>query len=112
MKTLPSKPSLAALPYDRSALLSLSDQIIASLRFSDEDKSKARNACQQLADALSRYRGMTLQHRWQGFEKSIWPSWQKGVGRPSQLLSVDWEGKRIRTDLRHRAQPTAGLCPA
>jgi integrase len=85
MKTLPLKPSLAALPYDRSALLSLSDQIIASLRFSDEDKSKARNACQQLAVALSRGRGMTLQHRWRGFEKSIWPLWQKGVGRPCVL---------------------------
>ena len=85
MKTLPMKPSLAAHPYDRSALLSLSDQIIASLRFDDEDKSKARNACQHLADALSRCRGRTLQHRWRGFEKSIWPLWQKGVGRPCVL---------------------------
>ena len=32
MKTLPMKPPLAARPYDRSALLSLSDQIIASLQ--------------------------------------------------------------------------------
>jgi len=85
MKTLPLKPSLAALPYDRSALLSFSDQIIASLRFNDEDKSKARNACQHLADALGRCRGRTLQHRWRSFEKSIWPLWQEGVGRPCVL---------------------------
>jgi hypothetical protein len=57
MKTLPTEPALAAQSYDRTALLSLSDQIIASLRFSHADKSKARNACQHLADALGRCRG-------------------------------------------------------
>jgi hypothetical protein len=85
MKTFPMKPSLAARPYDRSALLSLSDQIIASLRFTDEDKGKARNACRHLTDALSRCHGRTLQHRWRSFEKSIWPLWQEGVGRPCVL---------------------------
>jgi integrase len=85
MKILPMKPSLAAQPFDRSALLSLSDRIIASLRFNDEDKSKARNACQHLTDALGRCRGRTLQHRWRSFEKSIWPLWQNGVGRPCVL---------------------------
>jgi hypothetical protein len=85
MKTLPMKPSLAAQPYDRSALLALCDQIIASLRFSQEDKSKARNACQHLADALGRCRGQTLQQRWRDFEKSVWPSWVKGVNRPCVL---------------------------
>jgi integrase len=85
MKTLPMKPSLAAQPYDRSALLALCDQIIASLRFSQEDKSKARNACQHLADALGRCRGRTLQQRWRDFEKSVWPSWVKRVNRPCVL---------------------------
>ncbi len=82
MKTLPVKPSLAAQPYDGSALLALSDQIIATLRFGDGDKRKAHNACQHLADALGSCRGRTLQQRWRSFEKSIWPLWQKGVGRP------------------------------
>jgi integrase len=85
MKTLPMKPSLAAQPYDRSALISFSNQIIASLRFSDEDKSKAHNACQHLADALGRCSGRTLQQRWRVFEKSVWPSWKKGMNRPCCL---------------------------
>jgi hypothetical protein len=105
MKSLPMKPSLAAQPYDRSALLSLSDQIIASLRFNDEDKSKARNACQHLADALSRCRGRTLQHRWRSFEKSIWPLWQKGVGRPCVLWT--W-GARVIVPARVVGFATSG----
>jgi hypothetical protein len=54
-------------PYDRDALLSRSDEVVASLRLSHEDESKMCSACRHLADALDRSRGITLQQRWYDF---------------------------------------------
>ena len=66
------KPSLADCPYNRVVLLSRSDEVVASLRLSHEDKSKMRGACRHLADALDRAWGSrsssdgTTLRRWSG----------------------------------------------
>lgn len=82
MKSSPMKTALAERPYDRAALLSLSDQIVASLRFSQEDKGRMGGACRHLAVALDRCHGRTLEQRWRDFEKTVWPLWANGVNRP------------------------------
>jgi len=91
------KPSLADRLYDRVALLSRSDEVVASLRLTDEDKSKMRGACKHLADALGRCPGITLQQRWQDFEKTVWPIWASGVDRPCTLWT--W-GARVLVPAR------------
>jgi hypothetical protein len=73
------KPSSPDRSYDRVALLSRSDEVVASLRLSQEDKSKMRGACKHLANALDSCLGITLQQRWHDFEKTVWPVWAKGV---------------------------------
>jgi hypothetical protein len=91
------KSFLADRPYERDALLSLSDEVIASLRLSHVDKSKMCSACRHLADALDRSRGITLQQRWYFFEKTVWPAWAKGVDRPCTLWT--W-GARVLVPAR------------
>lgn len=91
------KPSLADQLYDRAALLLRSDEVVASLRLSHGDKSRMRGACRHLADALDRRPGITLQQRWQDFEKTIWPTWASGAGRPCTLWT--W-GARILVPAR------------
>jgi hypothetical protein len=76
------KPSLAEQRYDRAALLARSDEIVAVLRLSHQDKGKMRSACRHLADALDRCPDITLQERWRAFEKTVWPLWATGVDRP------------------------------
>jgi integrase len=97
MKIPLKQPAIAGQHYDRVALLSLSDQIIASLRFSDGDKSRMRGASLHLADALDRCQGTTLQQRWRNFEKIVWPLWAEGVNRPCLLWT--W-GARVLVPAR------------
>jgi len=101
------KPSLADRPYDRVALLSRSDEVIASLRLSREDKSKMRSACRHLATALDHGQGITLQQRWHDFEKTVWPAWAKGVNRPCTLWT--W-GARVLVPARIVVPSMEWLC--
>jgi hypothetical protein len=82
------KPSVADRLYDRDLLRSRSNEVIASLRFNHEDKSKMRGACRHLMDALDRCQGTTLQQRWHNFEKTVWPAWASNIDRPCTL----WTG--------------------
>jgi integrase len=91
------KPSLADQLYDRAALLLRSDEVVASLRLTHEDKSKMRGACKHLANALDRCQGITLQQRWQDFENTVWPVWASGVNRPCTLWT--W-GARVLVPAR------------
>jgi integrase len=97
MNSSPTKPSPAEQPYDRVALLSLSYQVVASLRLSHEDKGKMRGACRHLADSLDRCPGITLQERWRAFEETVWPLWARGVDRPCTLWT--W-GARVLVPAR------------
>jgi hypothetical protein len=101
------KSSLADRPYDRDALLSRSDEVVASLRLSHEDKSKMCSACRHLADALDRSRGITLQQRWYFFEKTVWPVWASGVDRPCTLWT--W-GARVLVPARIVVPSMEWLC--
>jgi hypothetical protein len=101
------KPSLANQPYDRVALLSQSNEVVTSLRLSHEDKSKMRGACMHLADALDHRLGITLQQRWQDFEKMVWPKWASGVDRPCTLWT--W-GARVLVPARIIVPSMEWLC--
>jgi integrase len=101
------KSSLADCPYNRVALLARSDEVVASLRLSHEDKSKMRGACRHLADALDRCLGITLQQRWRDFEKTVWPAWASGVDRPCTLWT--W-GARVLVPARIVVPSMEWLC--
>ncbi len=90
-------PSLADRLYDRTALCSRSDEVIASLRLTDNDKSRMRGACRHLMDALDRCPGITLQQRWHDFEKTVWPAWASNIDRPCTLWT--W-GARVLVPAR------------
>ncbi|MBB5346285.1 ATP-dependent nuclease [Tunturiibacter empetritectus] len=96
-ETMPMMPSLADRLYDRTALRSLSDEVIASLRLTDSDKSRMRGACRHLMDALDRCPGITLQQRWHDFEKTVWPRWASNIDRPCTLWT--W-GARVLVPAR------------
>ena len=83
--------------YNRDKLLSTTSNLVARFRLSAEDKSKMQGACRRLADALDRLSGLTLQQRWNHFEKKIWPKWSAGVDRPCELWT--W-GARVLVPAR------------
>ena len=101
------KPSLSDALYDRAALRSRSDEVIASLRITHEDKSKMRGACKHLADALDRCVGITLQQRWHDFEKTVWPRWASNIDRPCTLWT--W-GARVLVPARIVVPSMDWLC--
>jgi len=101
------KPSLSDALYDRAALRSRSDEVIASLRITHEDKSKMRGACRHLMDALDHCPGITLQQRWRDFEKTVWPAWASNIDRPCTLWT--W-GARVLVPARIVVPSMDWLC--
>src|SRR5579863_1446431 len=84
--------------YDRDRLLSIACEAISHFRLPViQDESKMRGACRHTADALDRCRGLSLQQRWNDFEKTIWPRWKAGRDRPCSLWT--W-GARVLVPAR------------
>jgi integrase len=74
--------ALATQRYDRDRLLAVVDEVTTHFRMpSSFERSKMREVCRYLADALDRCSGSTLQQRWNDFEKRFWPKWKSGVDR-------------------------------
>jgi integrase len=84
--------------YDRDRLLSIACEAISYFRLPViQDESKMRGACRHTADALDHCRGLSLQQRWNDFEKTIWPRWKAGLDRPCSLWT--W-GARVLVPAR------------
>ena len=73
--------SLGRTAYDHDELLNLLTGAIVPLRFSRNDKVRLMAGCTDLADALDRCSGLTLQDRWARFERTVWPKWEVGEDR-------------------------------
>lgn len=84
--------------YNRDRLLAVASTAVRHFRLPvTQDQAKMRGACRHLADALDRCRGLTLQQRWRDLEKTIWPRWKAGHGRPCSLWT--W-GARVLVPAR------------
>jgi len=67
--------------YDGAALRRQSQVVIATMRFSADDRRAMQRACMGLCDVLDSCPGDTLPARWTDFEQRIWPRWVAGEGR-------------------------------
>ena len=62
--------ALSGQRYDRDKLLAVVHEVTTYFRMPNSfERSKMRTVCRNLADALDRCSGSTLQQRWNDFEK-------------------------------------------
>ena len=79
-------PVFVAGHYQRDKLLSTANELINYFRLpTSQDRYKLRGATRHLAGALDGCSGLTLQQRWNDFERKVWPQWKTGIDRPIAL---------------------------
>jgi hypothetical protein len=82
MKAFQKAEALAGQRYDRDKLLALVDEVTTHFRMANSfERSKMRTVCRYLADGPRSLQRITLQQRWNDFEKRFWPKWKSGVDR-------------------------------
>src|SRR5579864_4407637 len=79
---VPLHQHLRDTPYDQHMFLDQLTTAMENMRFHPHARQQIPRTFEALCRALDSCQGVTLQDRWQDFERRIWPQWLAGQERP------------------------------